>query len=66
MRILPYRKDLQIENLEQLPHGTGAKYLQCYVVDEAKGEHVIEHLIAMQWRRKQPRGISPNHVLIAF
>lgn len=43
--IIPYSKELDIRNIEALPRGTGAKYLE--VIKGEKDEY-----IAKQWRRK--------------
>jgi len=49
--IIPYSKDLNIRNIEQLPRGVGTPYLE--VIEGEKGTY-----IAKQWRRKpQDKGI---------
>jgi hypothetical protein len=45
-KIIPYNKDLKITNTEQLPHGTGAKYLEVIT------SHIPDTYIAKQWRKK--------------
>jgi hypothetical protein len=44
VKLIKYHKLLLITNLEQLPRGTGAKYLE--VIDGQNG-----YLVAKQWRR---------------
>ena len=45
MKVIQYNKDLLITNLDQLPHGVGAKYL------EVLPDNIHGVLIAKQWRR---------------
>jgi hypothetical protein len=59
MRIIDYDKSMHIVNTEQLPHGTGAKYL------EVIKSHIEGEYIAVQWRNK-PIVSYQDHVLIAF
>lgn len=59
MNIHDYRPGMQITNVEQLPAGTGARYL----------EVLISHagpLIVVQWRRKKPRSLPKGRALIRF
>lgn len=46
---IPYSKDLKITNLDALPRGTGARYLEVI-----RGEGDV--LVAKQWRRKPVEG----------
>ena len=57
MKMMQYNKSLKIVNLDQLPLGTGVKYLE---VIKGQGEE----LIAVRWRRNPvyPKG----HILINF
>jgi DNA polymerase III sliding clamp (beta) subunit (PCNA family) len=47
--IIPQSRDLKITNLDQLPRGTGARYLEV-----VRGEDGV--LVAKQWRRKPVAG----------
>lgn len=53
-KMIPYTPQLRIVNLEQLPRGQGAKYLECI-----SGDNGI--LIARQWRN-----VKPERALIAY
>ena len=55
---IPYNPGMQITNTDQLPKGTGAKYLE--VFDDGK------MLIAVQWRRIKPISLPKKHFLIRF
>jgi hypothetical protein len=44
-KVIKFDKSLDIRNLAQLPHGTGAKYL------EVMTSHEPDVYIAVQWRR---------------
>lgn len=52
----------QIDNMEYVSRGTGARYLECTTHDNESGRHYI----ALQWRRKIPAEIPPWHVIIDF
>ena len=54
-----YNPGMQITNTDQLPKGTGAKYLE--VLDHGSGPFV-----AVQWRRTQPSTLPKKHMLIRF
>jgi hypothetical protein len=43
---IDYSKDLKITNVESLPHGTGARFLE--VIES----HIPNTYIAKQWHRK--------------
>uniref|UniRef100_A0A6M3LTV9 Uncharacterized protein n=1 Tax=viral metagenome TaxID=1070528 RepID=A0A6M3LTV9_9ZZZZ len=58
-KTIKYNRGLVIANIEQLAHGTGAKYLEV-LVDNAHGV-----LIAKQWHRK-PVHTDKFHALIEF
>lgn len=58
-KTIKYHRNLVITNLDQLPHGVNAKYLEV-IVDN---EHGV--LIAKQWRRKQIKTDS-IHALVQF
>ena len=61
MRIIKNSKDLKIVNLDQLAHGTGAKYLEV-MPDSLHGT-----LIAVCWRRKLPKaGKFSNFAIVEF
>jgi len=45
LKIIPYSKNLDVRNLDSLPRGTGARYLE--VIEGEKGA-----FIAKKWRRK--------------
>ena len=49
MTIIKHRPDLAITNLDALPRGTGARYLEC-IAPHKPGLP----LIAVAWRRKPP------------
>ena len=57
--ILKFDKTLDIRNLDCLPHGTGAKYL------EVMTSHEQGVYIAVQWHRKLGK-IPSDHILIMF
>lgn len=57
--IIPYSRDMDIRNTDQLPRGTGGKYLLC--IKGLEGE-----LIASHWKRKKPAKMSKQEVLIVF
>ena len=44
--VIPYRRDLQIANTQQLARGTGCRYLVC-ITSHREGE-----LIAKRWARR--------------
>ena len=52
------RAGLNVRNLESLPRGTGARYLECITT-----HHDDSILIAKQWRRKPPASFE---VLVCF
>jgi hypothetical protein len=59
VKIIPNDRSLDIRNLEQLPRGTGAPYL------EVMESHIQGVYIAVQWRRAVK--VSANdHVLVQF
>jgi hypothetical protein len=49
---------MKIVNTEQLPRGTGAKYLEALEDGDT--------FIAAQWRMKKPKTIEGNRILISF
>lgn len=59
-KIVDYCPSLTIRNVEQLPRGTGAKYLEC-VEGQAYGTY-----IAAKWRRTLPASLPRGRVLIRF
>jgi len=56
---IKYKKDLPIKNISNLPGGLNCGFLLCI-----KGEG--EDLIAKAWKRKEPKNISPNEVVVLF
>ena len=62
MKTIKYSNLLIIRNLDQLPHGTGAKYLEALIDNEHNG------LLAICWRKVKPtfRPQPLDHVLIEF
>jgi hypothetical protein len=60
MTIIKYNNLLIIKNLEQLPHGTGAKYLEVFI------DTLHSVLIAYCWRRTMPKLIPLNHAIVKF
>jgi hypothetical protein len=50
MKIIPVKEAPALTNLEQLPRGTGARYLEC-IIPHAPGLP----LIALKWRRAIPK-----------
>lgn len=56
MEVLKFDRSMPIANLAILPHGTGAKYLEC--IRSHNGE-----FIAKQWRNEKPATFD---VLIQF
>jgi len=59
MKTIKYNKNLVITNIDQLAHGTGAKYLEV-LLDNAHGV-----MIAKQWRR-MPVSTDKFHALVEF
>lgn len=59
MKITPYNPGMQITNLDQLPRGTGGRYLE--VLDNKVGP-----FIAVAWRRTRPKSLPKSHLLLAF
>ncbi len=59
IKTITYNPGMQITNLDQLPKGTGAKYLE--VIDENQGP-----FIAVCWRQVQPKSLPRNHKLVTF
>lgn len=57
--IIKYNAKLDIRNTDQLPKGSGAKYLLCI-----KG--IDKELIASQWKRKKPSRLGKQEILVAF
>lgn len=60
MRVIQYTRELKIVNLDQLPHGTGARFLEVFP-DPTHGT-----LVAVQWRRKIRRQYSTQFALVAM
>ena len=58
-QVIDYTKELRITNIDQLTHGTGAKFLETMTAHN--GDH-----IAIAWHRKILDTIPTDHVLIAF
>ena len=54
-----YTPGMQIANTDQLPRGTGAKYLEVLVP-------CVGPLIAVQWRRTKPRKLQAGRALVEF
>jgi hypothetical protein len=54
-----YDVNMKIRNLDQLPHGTGANYL------EVMTSHIPNEYIAVQWRNTN-KVTSKDHTLIKF
>ena len=62
---IQYTPSLRILNLEQLPKGSGAPFLECYTVDRAVGGECVTDLVAVQWRRRN-RHLAPSRVMVRF
>ena len=58
--IIDYHRELKITNLEQLPRGTGAKYLL------AIESHYLGEYIAKSWKRAMPANTKRGEVVIRF
>lgn len=58
MNIIQYKPSLKVVNLDHLPRGTGARYLE--VMRAHNGD-----LVAVGWRHSQ-KGIPSGHDLIDF
>lgn len=56
---IDFTADLSIRNVDQLSGGTGARYLLA-----VRGEG--DALIAKQWKRRPPRNLASNEVLVDF
>ncbi len=59
MNTIPYNPGMQITNTEQLPKGTGAKYLEVIVPDEGP-------IVAVAWRKTKPKTLKHVRKLIEF
>jgi len=57
--VIEYDTSLDIRNIEHLPRGTGAKYLE---VIAGQGDEYV----AVQWRRRNHNGIPSSHTLVRF
>ncbi len=51
MRLIPYRSDLDIRNLDQLPKGPGCRYLRCIIGQDGA-------LVAAGWHRKEKAALA--------
>ncbi len=60
MKRIKYNKNLIITNLDQLPRGTGAKYL------EVMPDNIHGILIAVCWKRKVPKQYDNQFALVEF
>ena len=58
LQVIENTKELRIVNTEQLPRGTGAKYLLA-LRDDLHGV-----LIAHSWKRTAPKSIPADYVLV--
>lgn len=56
--VIPYRRDMDIRNLDALAPGSGARFLE--VIESHDGSHFI----AAQWRRRKI--CEPGRILIEF
>ena len=59
MQVVTYNPGMKITNTDQLPRGTGSKYLEVSTVTDGV-------LIAVQWRRVKPRTLPKGRALIEF
>lgn len=59
MKMIRYNSGMQIANTNQLPRGTGAKYLE--VIDTGDGP-----LVAVQWRSVKPKTLAVRRALVEF
>ena len=59
---IPYSPTLPVVNLEQLPKGTGCRYLLAFRSDNEKGTVYV----AKQWKRRLPKATAPHEVIISF
>ncbi len=62
MVVIPYNPELPVVNLEQLPAGTGCRYLLCFKSDNERGTIYV----AKQWKRRLPKEVAPHEVVVAF
>jgi hypothetical protein len=53
MEIIPSKSAPAVTNLEQLPRGTGARYLEC-----TRAHRADLPLIARRWRRSIPKSFD--------
>ena len=60
MRTIVYNSSLHIVNLDHLAHGVGAKFLLCLDDDNNR------QLIAKSWKRKTPKQLRNDEVLVIF
>lgn len=54
-------KDVKITNVDSLPKGLGAKFLECM-----KAHREDLPLIAIKWRRKLPDSMPRGHVIVDY
>lgn len=59
--VIDYNPGMQIANVNQLPAGTGANYLE---VMEPHEDGLP--LIAVQWRQTKPKSLPKRHHLVEF
>ena len=57
MKIIKNHKDLDVRNIDAMPRGLNARYLE--VIKGLGSEYV-----AKQWRRTPPKGNNKNMILI--
>ena len=60
MHVIDHNPGMRIVNIDQLPRGTGAKYLEVFEDDR----HDV--LVAVVWRRTKPRALQAGRHLIRF
>jgi hypothetical protein len=66
VKIIKIKDTPKILNMECMPRGTGAPYLECSTHQRAERGEIITDYIAYKWRRKIPKGIPSWHVIIEF
>ncbi len=57
--VITYTPELDVRNVESLPAGTGARYVE--VIRGLDGA-----LIAKQWRRKIPTNATTDQIFVKF
>lgn len=66
LQSIPYSPSLIILNINQLPKGTGCKYLLTILRDSAVKGELRREYIAKAWKRKCPLAVALGETIIVF